>query len=187
MPLLIVNINGTVKVPESGEHTNTPGNQQIITNALFALGLYNAEGWSIVGVSNQGGVTARNPITGKPFKSFNDCVAEQRLTLQYLKPLTVIYIAPDMSGIACWRVARTRLTEETRYSNYRLPGTGMLQLAIDRYNTGGNSQVLYVDDSNTGEDAAAELGIPFKYATTWWKEGQTFRTLRKGELKWLSH
>ena len=65
---------------------------------------HKAQGYTIIGVTNQGGCDTINRDTGKPLKSLEDAIAEQQYTLSLIPQMEAIYFCPSMKGLTCWKV-----------------------------------------------------------------------------------
>ena len=167
MSLLLIDIDGTLREPLSGQqYFQHPKDQRIIEGAQIALGAYK-EDWIIVGITNQGGVAAGH-------KSMQECIKEQQYTLELFPELREIYFCPDFEGKKCFRVTGHNVYNhsKTKWSRqYRKPRSGMLQLAMVRHkHTPQNS--LYVGDRPEDEQAAQRAGVPFQWARDWIEQHQ---------------
>ena len=92
MKLLLVDCDGTIREPDSGEKfIQYPQDQRIIRGADKAIASYSPSEWTIVGITNQGGVAAGH-------KSLSDCCNEQRYTLELFPQISAIYFCPDYNG-----------------------------------------------------------------------------------------
>ncbi|WP_230968190.1 hypothetical protein [Nostoc sp. WHI] len=95
-----------------------------------------AQGYTIIGITNQGGCDTINRDTGKPLKSIEDAIAEQHYTLELIPQLEAIYFCPDMKGFICYRVTRNGAVKVAYYTldskfledkfKFRKPGAGMI-------------------------------------------------------------
>ena len=158
--LLLLDMDGTVREPASGEKfIQHPLDQKIMHGADIAIALADAQGWFIIGITNQGGVAA-----GK--KSLRDCVEEQVYTIKLLPVIHKIYFCPDFDGKELGCVYRTSYTvfSPPGYSSFRKPGAGMIEYAIDTHTVG---ECLFVGDRPEDEQAAASAGIKFLWADAW--------------------
>ncbi|MBW4562771.1 MAG: HAD-IIIA family hydrolase [Mojavia pulchra JT2-VF2] len=167
MSLLLIDLDGTIREPLSGEqYFQHPQDQKIIMGAEVAIGTYKDD-WIIVGITNQGGVAAG-------YKSIQECVREQQYTLELFPELREIYFCPDFEGKKCFRVTRHNVHNhsKTKWSGqYRKPGAGMLQLAMIRHkHTPQNS--CYVGDRPEDEAAARRAGVHFQWAKDWIEQHQ---------------
>ena len=82
--LLMVDLDGTIRQCKSNPNgfINSPEDQEIIFGADKAIRHYHENGWKIVGISNQGGCSAINPETGRPYKILEDAFTESHYTLE---------------------------------------------------------------------------------------------------------
>lgn len=167
MSLLMVDMDGTIREPLSGQqYFQHPKDQRQIEGAVSALGAYKDD-WLIVGITNQGGVEAG-------YKSLQDCIKEQQYTLQLFPELKEIYFCPDFAGKKCFRVTRHNVHNhsKTKWSGqYRKPSPGMLKLAMVRHHHTPETS-LYVGDRPEDEKAALSAGIPFYPAADWRQQHQ---------------
>lgn len=167
MSLLLIDLDGTLRQPLSGEiHPQHPKDQRIVAGANTAIRAYK-ESWIVVGITNQGGVSAG-------YKTIQACIQEQQYTLQLFPELREIYFCPDFEGKKCFRVTRHNVHNhsKTKWSGqYRKPQSGMLQLAMVRHkHTPQNS--LYVGDRPEDEKAAQRAGVTFQWAWDWIEQHQ---------------
>lgn len=167
MALLLVDLDGTIRKPLSGQqYSQTAKDQCIIAGADVALHAYPEE-WIIVGITNQGGVAAGH-------KSIQRCIEEQQYTLELFPQLKEIYFCPDFEGKKCFRVTHHNAHNhsKTKWSGqYRKPGAGMLNLAMVRHkHTPQNT--WYVGDRAEDEAAARRARVQFQWAEDWIEQYQ---------------
>jgi len=171
MKLLMLDLDGTIRQPASGEKfISCPTDQKIIDGADKAIASYSPEEWTIIGITNQGGVAAGH-------KSLADCFDEQRYTLGLFPQLKAIYFCPDYDGWECWVVDRYQLPTESREfgyegRNFRKPGAGMLKFAMWQYGI-PERQAFYVGDRPEDEEAAMRAGVNFMSADIWLERFRT--------------
>ena len=158
--LLLLDLDGTIRAPKSGaDFMSDPLDQELIPGALESMRDYFALGWKICGISNQAGVDAGH-------KSINDCIAEQRYTLELSGSyMCIIYFCPDFEGKTCWRIARG-FDDKYDSADFRKPGAGMLRTALQDFAIDA-LDALYVGDRPEDELAAANAGIRFLWAHMW--------------------
>lgn len=161
MPLLLLDMDGTVREPLDGhKFIRRPRDQRIISNVDGAIAYYAAMGWKIVGITNQAGVAS-----GK--KSLQSCIKEQEYTLVLLPDIEEIYFCPDFEGRKCFCVNRS---EVYNYSNlqesgtFRKPQPGMLNLAMRMHQ---QELGLMVGDRPEDKAAALAVGVRFQQAQSW--------------------
>jgi D-glycero-D-manno-heptose 1,7-bisphosphate phosphatase len=168
--LLLTDCDGTVRKPKSRtKFIQHPHDQKIIKGASQAIAHYARMGYTIIGVSNQGGVA-------KGYKTLTECVEEQEYTLELLPQLDRILFCPDYEGIICHEVSRklvgfdlnTYNREGTDYDSFRKPGCGMLQLAME--SAGEIEHCLYVGDRPEDEAASTAASVQFLWAADWIKQ-----------------
>lgn len=167
MPLLLVDLDGTIRESLSGaQYFQHPQDQKITEGADIALSNY-GEDWVIVGITNQGGVAAGH-------KSIQQCIQEQQYTLELFPRLREIYFCPDFEGKKCFRVTRHNVHNhsKTKWSGqYRKPGAGMLKLAMVRHKY-SSQNTCYVGDRPEDEAAARRAGVSFQWAEDWIEQHQ---------------
>jgi len=167
MSLLLVDLDGTLREPLSGQqYFQHARDQQVIAGADIAIRTYK-EDWIIVGITNQGGVAAGH-------KSIQECIKEQQYTLELFPELKEIYFCPDFEGKKCFRVTRHNVHNhsKTKWSGqYRKPGAGMLKLAMVRHKNSPEDS-YYVGDRPEDEAAARRAGVQFQWAADWIKQHQ---------------
>jgi D-glycero-D-manno-heptose 1,7-bisphosphate phosphatase len=167
--LLLVDLDGTIREPLSGEKfIQHPQDQRIIKGADQALAHYHAEGWVIVGITNIGGVAAGH-------KQLSDALAEAEYTLELFPQLLCVYLCPDKEGKHCWLVPRGGDAKpihldwaEEFAGTFRKPGAGMLKAAMK--NHGGNhceKTTWYIGDRSSDEEAAIRAGVQYIDADIW--------------------
>ncbi|NHC34431.1 hypothetical protein [Scytonema millei] len=106
--LLLLDLDGTVRATKSGAtFINDPCDQQIIPEAQNAIARYSSLGWAIVGITNQASVAFG-------FKTFQDAVKEQQITLELVPEMSTIYFCPYKEGedFGCFWVKTTGRSHE---------------------------------------------------------------------------
>lgn len=177
--LLLLDADGTIREPASGEtFINDPYDQRIISGADEAIKHYFRQEFLIIAITNQGGCSAINRRTGKPYKSRSSCIEEQRYTLKLLPEILAIYFCPD-DGKTCVRVQRDPVLDVTEFGerpfgadlgSYRKPGPEMLNLAMQIAGVqprNSHYPIWYVGDRPEDEAAAGEAGVNFMWADIW--------------------
>ncbi len=164
--LLMLDLDGTVRAPMSGEKfIQHPQDQRIIEGAERAIAHYHEQGYQIVGITNQGGVAARH-------KSFTECFEEQRYTLNLSPQISQIYFCPDFEGHECWVVNQVSPVPMSAASfgyqgaEFRKPGPGMLKFAMWQHGFSPQDS-FYVGDRQEDADAASSASVHFFWAETW--------------------
>ncbi|MBW4674718.1 MAG: polynucleotide kinase [Desmonostoc geniculatum HA4340-LM1] len=169
MKLLFLDCDGTIRESASGERfIQHPKDQRIIPGADKAIEYYRQHHWTIIGITNQGGVAAG-------FKTLEDAIAEQQYTLEISRDIFWICFCPD-DGQTAYIVSRKKVQKFTRelFASFRKPGCGMIELAIREFLKGGmslNSTYLMVGDRPEDEQCAAAAAINFLWADRW-RNGQ---------------
>jgi D-glycero-D-manno-heptose 1,7-bisphosphate phosphatase len=135
----------------------------VIYGADKAIHYYYEQGFTIVGVSNQGGVE-------KGYKTLKNAINEQLYSLGLFPQISHIFFCPDFRGMKLYKVSlksdnctyevfnRKDFTcpdkcDKLLYDSFRKPGAGMLKIAIDSLND-YPKEVLYVGDSDEDKVAA---------------------------------
>jgi D-glycero-D-manno-heptose 1,7-bisphosphate phosphatase len=176
--LLLVDLDNTVRQPKSGgRFIQSPEDQEVIPGADSAIETWFKNGWTIIAVSNQGGVAAG-------YRSLDQCIAEQRYTLSLLTRIDRIYFCPDFEGEIAWCVDRSGTLKFVRssftypdfpellYQSFRKPGSGMLKLAIDNLDKYPD-KIIMVGDRPEDREAAMNAGVEFIRAEDWWSPDET--------------
>ncbi|MBD2459486.1 HAD hydrolase-like protein [Oscillatoria sp. FACHB-1407] len=162
MGLLMVDMDGTLRMPLEGKpYFQHPQDQCIITGVDTALQAYK-DNWTIVGITNDAGVALG-------YKSLHTCVEELQYTLQLVPELEEIYVCPDFNGRRCWRVTRQSVHNHSQtrwFRQYSIPQPGLLKLAMVRHNQ-LPEDCLYVGDRPEDEEAARRAEVSFQWAWAW--------------------
>lgn len=193
--LALVDLDGTIRVPKSGGNfIDSPEDQKLVSTIYEQLYLLGNMGYSIYGVSNQGGIPK--------YKTLRSTIEEMRVTLTLTPHLNRIYFSVDDDEV--WVIKRgfkwldwlpLWLQLPTRYSlhggegdnpkywlgGYCKPNAGMLKLAIanwlDRYGLlNGFStvsdpiyykelEIFMAGDRLEDRQAAYRIKVPFVHAT----------------------
>jgi len=159
MKLLLLDLDGTLRRSKSGQvFIDDPQDQELIPGVLEAIARY--ESWTIIGITNQGGVAAGN-------KSLETCIEEQQEFLKIFPPMKCIYFCPDFGGEFCYRVEIDRFQNCSRDGgDFRKPGTGMIHVAIGHLQSPA-TESLFVGDRPEDQNAASRAGVNFIWANTW--------------------
>lgn len=177
MKLLLVDLDGTVRETISGDtFINDPLDQQLITGVKETLAFYKTEGWTIVGITNQGGVL-------KGYKTIDNCITEQLHTLKIALYIEAIYFCPDEGDnvFCCEFLSSPNLirpqtianvtshsrSREDKYDSFRKPSIGMIQLAKNNFSSELIEDILFVGDRPEDQLAAQNADIPFLWANEW--------------------
>lgn len=171
--MLLIDLDGTVRETISGEKfINRPDDQKLILGVEEAIA--RCSNRPLVGITNQGGVKAG-------FKSLQDAIEEQKITLKLLPQMETIYFCPD-DGDTVFRVTKTGFDQN--YTGHhphsqnhnsiwnrvvgklRKPGEGMLLLAMNYYDFSPEN-CLYVGDRPEDQAAALTANVPFMWAHEW--------------------
>ena len=174
MKLLLLDLDGTVRKPMSnGKFITSPLDQQLISGVKEKINEASADGWTIVGITNQGGVAAGH-------KSLSDAIEEQKFTLSMAPQIQSILFCPE-AGETCWEVDRVYSVEVSDAAafkhlrgTYRKPESGMLKLAIqqlggmvDLADPESSYSFLMIGDRPEDQDAAIAAGVEFMWAEDW--------------------
>jgi D-glycero-D-manno-heptose 1,7-bisphosphate phosphatase len=165
MKLLLLDMDETVRKPISNnKFINKPDDQKLIDGVTEAIARY--PDWKIIGITNQGGVAAG-------FKSFEDCVEEQRRTMEMVPRIGLICFCTN-AGESFFRLGRfngnirplpTENKNNKTWGNFRKPNPGMLNFAKAYY--GVVTEILMVGDREEDQLAAQAAGVEFLWAQTW--------------------
>ncbi len=95
--VLFLDLDGTVRRSKSGAtFINDPYDQEMIPGVEDAIARYHD--YKIIGVTNQGGVKAG-------FKSLEDCFTEQKITLDLIPKMLMIFFCTD-GGETFYRLSK---------------------------------------------------------------------------------
>jgi D-glycero-D-manno-heptose 1,7-bisphosphate phosphatase len=146
--LLILDLDGTIRSPLSGDFINSPFDQKLIPEAITAMKRWQDAGFTIIGATNQGGVPR--------YKSLEDCYTEQSETIDLARTegitITDILFAPGIEGNSL-ESASMQIIRCSRGGWYRKPNPGMLLVAIECFTEGEDLQIYFSGDRP--EDEAA--------------------------------
>lgn len=166
--LLLCDIDDTLTETLSGKpFKQNPTDIKIISGADKAIAKFHADGWFIVGVSNQAGIA-------KGYKTLNDTVAEMIHTLVLFPQITLIQFCPDFEGNKCYAASHAGCCDLgvqclDLIGTYRKPGSGMLHLTKRALEARTNkvTDMVMVGDRPEDEAAATGIGAKFYDAATW--------------------
>lgn len=157
MGLLLLDLDGTIRRSKSGaKFINDPHDQELIPGAAEAMTAYAEAGFTLVGVTNQGGVA-------HGFKTELSMIAEQEKTLELSPKLAYILACPDMEGRDCWCIYRHESHHHEGH-DFRKPGIGMVHLAEEISRA---EATLMVGDMESDRDCAKAANIGFAWAEEW--------------------
>lgn len=175
--LLLLDLDGTVRFNKArpGDYINVPDEIELYPEALQAMRDYAADGWTIVGISNQGGIE-------RGFTTLNQCIEGMRRTIELSEDLIqVVLFCPDAypkMGSSCHAITkmvnyapdgfRSSVLLELSVIGYRKPCHGMILAAKWWFGPSDMwEQVLMVGDRPEDELAAHNAGVPFMWAHHW--------------------
>lgn len=162
-------MDGTVRETKSGKtFINSPEDQQLIAGVKEAIAKYKKKGWLMIGVTNQKGVSLG-------YKSLEDCIKEQRITLELVPEIKAIYLCPDEGENLVWVTRKDSNTinrynniysEEIDFSSFRKPDIGIIEYIKKELNE-DIKETLFVGDMESDRECAEKAGIPFIEAEEW--------------------
>ncbi|WP_445634621.1 D,D-heptose 1,7-bisphosphate phosphatase [Nostoc sp. DSM 114161] len=194
--ILFLDIDGTATETISG-HTfkQHPQDVKVMEGADKAVSHYHNQGWTVIGVSNQGGCSAIDPATGKPRKSIEDAIAEMQFTLELFPKLELILFCPDFDGERLISVGRGIWSESRQLEgvtdSYRKPGIGMIQYVRNGYcEISDKIEDCYFvgDRPQDDEQCAINARIDFCPANVWrdrFRPGMFTHQVTPKQLKFL--
>lgn len=181
MKLLILDKDGTLVRPASGEvFVQHPHDQELIPGVADALARYTADGWTMAIASNQGGVAAG-------YKTLDDAIAEMKYCLSLLNaPLKTAAFCPD-NGKTIEFVSNFYDEKEGKFCShyrkylgdmyssnaslcgtFRKPNLGMIHALVKHCcHEDEINHVVFVGDRPEDEQAAANAGVKFMWASDW--------------------
>lgn len=172
--LLFCDIDGTLTETISGHTFKHPQDVKVMEGAEAAIAHFHNQGWTVIGISNQGGCAAIDPITGKPRKTIEDAIAEMQFTMKLLPELISIYFCPDFEGTECWRVLQLSASEVGKQEpqfigTYRKPNPGMILHNLEGIweESGVIDACWMIGDRPEDEQCALNAGINFCPADVW--------------------
>ncbi|MBH8566755.1 HAD hydrolase-like protein [Nostoc sp. CENA67] len=190
---LFVDIDGTLTETISGEtFKQNPQDVKVIEGADKAVTHYHNNGWTIIGVSNQGGCSSINPKTGKYYKELTDAIAEMQFTMQLIPELLSVYFCPDFEGRECWKILQLSASNVSQelpqfVGTYRKPDPGMILHNLESCLV-EVGEAWMVGDRPEDEQCATNAGINFCPANVWrdrFRPGVFEHQITPGQLKFL--
>jgi D-glycero-D-manno-heptose 1,7-bisphosphate phosphatase len=157
---LFLDIDGTLRASEHLPHKypTDPAEVTLLYDPKrmrAVLQCFKADGYILVGLSNQSGI-AKGTLTAAKAEA---CFAQTRALLGYSEEeFPILYCPHAAAPPSCY---------------CRKPQAGMLVEACERYGINPVASLM-VGDMKTDETAAGRMGIPFKYADKFWS--QEFKT-----------
>jgi D-glycero-D-manno-heptose 1,7-bisphosphate phosphatase len=159
VPVLYLDIDGTVRhgKDELGHFVNTSRDVKVFEEVPGLLHTYKANGWRIVGISNQGGIALGHMTQ-------TDCVEAMRETqIQTMHAFDKLIWcqhhpdAPDPEMAVCWcRKPKPGLIIE-----------GALSLAEKTHEIYPPHMGLFVGDMESDLETAVNAGLSFMWAREW--------------------
>lgn len=194
MKILFLDLDGTIRETKSGEaFINNPYDQQPIKWSQEACKYYHENGWTLVGITNQGGVKWG-------YKSLEDMVKEQQETLRIFPELSKINACPD-DGFEMVTIHKSHYSlincEDlgiTIDNYFRKPNIGMIEYFLKTHekiidilniemteyflkthnktidisrNTNKITEILFVGDREEDQLCGLNAKIPFLWAHEW--------------------
>ncbi len=166
--ILFCDVDNTLTETISG-HTfkQHPQDVKVMEGADKAVSHYHNQGWTVIGISNQAGVSAGH-------KSMGDAIAEMHFTMKLLPELISIYFCPDFEGRECWRVLQLSASEVGQdepdfIGTYRKPKPGMILRNLEGFWKQGTviDECWMVGDRPEDEQCAINARINFCPADVW--------------------
>ena len=157
---LFLDIDGTLRASEHLPHKYPTDPAEVIPlhdprRMRAVLQCFKAEGYILVGVSNQSGIAKGTLTTAQA----DACFAQTRELLGYsAEDMPILYCPHQAAPPSCY---------------CRKPQAGMFVEACERYGINPTASLM-VGDMKTDETAAGRMGISFKYADKFWT--QEFKT-----------
>lgn len=160
--IIFLDLDGTLRETASGKtFINEPTDQQPIEGTQKALAYYQSKGFTLIGITNQGGVAAGH-------KSLESAIEEQRITLSLFPQIKKIYMCPD-SGQRCICVEANTYTD-TAYpqlrGKFRKPEAGMIEIQFEGCQPSPDFSLCWmIGDRPEDEACAAAAGVKFVWAS----------------------
>ena len=158
--ILFLDLDGTVRRTKSGAtFINDPYDQEIIPGVHEAIARY--QDWTIVGVTNQGGVESHK-------KTLEDCIKEQVYTMELLTRMQCVNFCTTFNGSDGYRCySNGSIINLPSGRNYRKPSSGMIMQFIEDYHSLPLIEILMVGDMTEDQECAKNANIPFLWAEDW--------------------
>lgn len=179
-------LTGTISGAKFKQHSQ---DVQVLPGVAEKLQAYEQQGWVMIGISNQGGCSAINETTNKPYKTVEQTIEEMFYTLDLLPQLEAIYFCPDFQGRYCYKVnkqgsvmfdntenmilAPTDWGDDYKHilseeASFRKPGAGMIKLAAKEFEIDlSASWWMTGDRPQDDQQCAVNAGITFVDAVAW--------------------
>lgn len=163
--MLLINIDGSLTTTRSGEaYSQHPHDYEVIPQAESALQHFrkNNPYAPIVGISDQTAVEAG-------YKTFDNCVMEQRWKLLIIRDLNSILFCPNPREVWIVRRALEAFPLHTSQhglpfiGQFQIPAPGLIQTAL-RYWGAPPEEATAIADRREVADAALAAGVPFSFA-----------------------
>lgn len=169
-----LDLDGTARQTIDGKtFVDNPSNQKAMSGALQAIEYFASIGFRIVGITNQGGCVAINPETGHSYKSIDNAIIEQQVTLNIFSRIEKILFCPTYSTDSyCYEVTRDSavlvsapIGSSGELISCRKPGHGMILNAVrDNIENVNWKQSWMVGDRDEDQLCAAGATINFIWA-----------------------
>ena len=163
--IIFLDLDGTLRETASGKtFINEPTDQKPIEGTQKALAYYQSKGFTLIGITNQGGVAAGH-------KSLESAIKEQRITLELFPELSEIFFCPNYDGESCYQLSQNnkplqfsaRCDEDGSLISCRKPGYGMLKLAARSLTDLSNCWMI--GDRPEDQQCAEAAGVKFVWAS----------------------
>lgn len=179
MKILLLDLDGTIRQSKSGSTFIANPSDQKIIEPSYELLKHKYPDWLKVGITNQAGVHYGH-------KSIEDCVQEQKVTLQLFDGfLNGIIACPDL-GDTCFiipydKVKKNNILQlywacsdcfpflhQKEEFSFRKPDIGMVDLFLKSLDE-EPEEILFVGDYQTDLECANKANIPFIWNYDWYK------------------
>jgi D-glycero-D-manno-heptose 1,7-bisphosphate phosphatase len=162
--ILFCDIDDTLTQTISG-HTfkKHPNDVKVFESASKSLRYFAALDFTIVGISNQAGVS-------KGYKTLEEAVKEMTYTISLIPDLSLIKFCPDFEGEQCCTVWKDEynFTINPKFKGlYRKPHNGMIESVLCAFDDINRSECLMTGDRAEDKMAADASRIPFIWAQDW--------------------
>lgn len=140
-----------------------PRDVKVIEFASKALKYFASLSYTIIGISNQGGV-------GKGYKTLEQAIEEMTYTISLLPDLLFIKFCPDFEGEQCctvWQDKHNCIIDPKLKGTYRKPHNGMIESVLCAFNDVNRNECLMVGDRTEDKLTADASKIPFMWAQEW--------------------
>ncbi|GEM_PF-2990708 len=185
MHVLFVNLDAIRRTKSGLKYINVPFDQEPIPRSANVLQSYANQGFSIYGISNQGGIECG-------YKTLDSAFKEMQVTLNIFPQINSILFSPLINGTVCWVVSRSSpprgftwipntsqpmwvngqwvfpnqlfaygVVGEPRVRNFRKSSSGMIDLVLSQRGIPYHQDSLMIGNCDGDAYCANSRGVTF--------------------------